>query len=414
MAATIAARVPARRRASGAASQPASAAGELRRRRPGRARTTASAAPAPGPRAASVRATSPRPGVVGHDRQRAAGGRLGGDHPERLGERARAPPSPRTAGSRSASSSWSRRPATADALGAARRGGAVGGGPLASRRARNAASCGELRAPSSRAGRRRRLQVAGGQRGGERAPGPSRNAPKPTTPAAPRARAASTSGQAASSSSTPLEAISLPTKTTRRSAGSTVGERGRGLAGVARERRAVPARPARARRPARRAARSRPARAASGSRGAKRSTSTPGGPSRVRAGSAGSSIAAHRLSAVWREPTSTPRAPASPSAAYGAEARMRLDHVLQRAAVDLDRVRDAVRARGRGSPGPSRGGWRARRPAARARPPRARRRRCARGSGRARRRRARGTAAPRRPRSGRRRRAAAARRCPGR
>ena len=59
------------------------------------------------------------------------------------------------------------------------------------------------------------------------------------------------------------------------------------------------------------------ARASSESRGANRSTSTPGGPRRVLPGSAGSSIAAHRLSAVWREPTRTPRAPASPSRACG-------------------------------------------------------------------------------------------------
>ena len=36
---------------------------------------------------------------------------------------------------------------------------------------------------------------------------------------------------------------------------------------------------------------------------------------RVRPGSPGSSISAHRLSAVWREPTRTPPAPASPSSA---------------------------------------------------------------------------------------------------
>ena len=60
-----------------------------------------------------------------------------------------------------------------------------------------------------------------------------------------------------------------------------------------------------------------PARAAAGSRGPKAWTSTPGGPRRVRAGSSGSSIAAHRLRAVWPEPTSTPRAPASPSRAQG-------------------------------------------------------------------------------------------------
>ncbi len=63
--------------------------------------------------------------------------------------------------------------------------------------------------------------------------------------------------------------------------------------------------------------RSRPSRAASGSRGRNSAMSTPGGPSFVRASRPGSSIAAHRLSAVWREPTSTARAGASPSRAYG-------------------------------------------------------------------------------------------------
>ena len=41
------------------------------------------------PRAASVARDLGQPGVVGDDRQRAAGRRLGGDHAERLGERAR-------------------------------------------------------------------------------------------------------------------------------------------------------------------------------------------------------------------------------------------------------------------------------------------------------------------------------------
>ena len=46
------------------------------------------------------------------------------------------------------------------------------------------------------------------------------------------------------------------------------------------------------------------------------------------------------LSAVWCEPVSTPRAPSTPSRAYGQEPRVRLDRVLQRRAMDLDRVRD--------------------------------------------------------------------------
>ncbi len=64
----------------------------------------------------------------------------------------------------------------------------------------------------------------------------------------------------------------------------------------------------RGRRPARR----RPARAAAGSRGAKAPMSTPGGPSRVRPGRSGSWSVSHSRSAVWREPTSTPRAPPMP------------------------------------------------------------------------------------------------------
>ena len=51
------------------------------------------------------------------------------------------------------------------------------------------------------------------------------------------------------------------------------------------------------------------------SRGRKRDTSTPGGPSLVRASSPGSAIVSHRLSAVWREPTSTALAGARPSRA---------------------------------------------------------------------------------------------------
>ena len=67
----------------------------------------------------------------------------------------------------------------------------------------------------------------------------------------------------------------------------------------------------------RRTSASSPPHAASGSRGMNSAISTPGGPSLVRASRPGSSIAAHRLSAVWREPTSTALAGASPSRAYG-------------------------------------------------------------------------------------------------
>ncbi len=60
-----------------------------------------------------------------------------------------------------------------------------------------------------------------------------------------------------------------------------------------------------------------PSRAGAGARGAKRSMSTPGGPRRVRSRTVGSSIAAHKALAVWREPTRIPRAPSRPSRAYG-------------------------------------------------------------------------------------------------
>ena len=86
----------------------------------------------------------------------------------------------------------------------------------------------------------------------------------------------------------------------------------------------------------------RPRRAA---RGGNWSMSTPGGPSRVRAGSAVSSIAPHRLvGGVPRADEHASRARARPSRAYGRKrSGSRLTDVLERAAVDLDRVRDAAR-----------------------------------------------------------------------
>ena len=171
-----------------------------------------------------------------------------------------------------------------------------------------------------------------------------------------------------------------------------------------------------ARRSSRRRASARERRAAGlGAAGAARSasTSTPGrAEPGLRGQAVGSSTASQRLSAVWREPTRTP-------------ARR----------VDRPRARRAGSARGAGSPctrGPSRGPWpRSRRPGAgedrrahdqvvgergvdaagaldHRRGPRPRWRR---GSGRARRRSAPGRSSPRSPRSGRRRRPAAGRRC---
>ena len=142
------------------------------------------------------------------------------------------------------------------------------------------------------------------------------------------------------------------------------------------------------------------------------STSTPGGPRRVRARSVGSSIAAQRLSAVCREPTSTVRGPLEPLARGREEALgLGLDRVLERAAVDLDRVGDVgAGAPAPGRAAPSRGARRARRRAAPGRRRRARRRRSRRRRPRPPRRCSRRTAAPRRPRSGPGRRWAAARR----
>ena len=87
-------------------------------------------------------------------------------------------------------------------------------------------------------------------------------------------------------------------------AGLDRGQRRRRLAGRARERVAALGRPATPRASSAAAAsrarsRSSPARASSGSRGVKRSTSTPGGPRRVRSCTDGSSISAHRLAPVW-------------------------------------------------------------------------------------------------------------------
>ena len=309
----------------------------------------------------------------------------------------------------SVSSAWSSRPAQAIRSVMPRGGRAVGvrrpsrgtpRGAAARRRVSDRSARAASRSPRSRS--RARPSSA------------ARNAPNPTIRSRARGSRASTSGHAASSSSTPLDAISLPTNTTSAVAGRDRRQRRGRLAGRAGERAARRPRPAR--RPRRGAAcrRSRPvargirARAA---RSARRRR--PAGPRRVRSSTDGSPIAAHRLSAVWREPTRIPRAPARPSHGVRHEPRMRLDGVLERAAVDLDRVRHAERApaRVRARPGPSRGGWPAPRPAARARPPPARPRRWRRRSGRPRPRRGPGTGAPRSPRSGRRRRAAAGRRC---
>ena len=224
------------------------------------------------------------------------------------------------AGSTSASSAWSRRPAQATrSRQAARR---PRGRRRASPRARRGTRpAGAARAPSSaRVARRAAVEVAA-RRARARAPRARRGTRRSRrSAAARRGSRASTSGHAASSSSTPLEAISLPTNTTSRSLRARP-RRARAAAsrGVARERASRSRRPPVAP-PRSRAAQRRPARARGRGRLARREARR----RRRRAGrggcaraTVGSSIAAHRLSAVWREPTSMPRAPASPSRAYG-------------------------------------------------------------------------------------------------
>ena len=155
--------------------------------------------------------------------------------------------------------------------------------------------------------------------------------------------------------------------------------------------------------------------AAASSRGRNSSTSTPGGPSRVRSGRL---VVLHRreqrLAGVARA-DEHPRAPARPSRAHGRKrVRVALDDVLQRAAVHLDRVghvaaepaghdrRPHDEVVGQRHVGPRAGARRrARQPRWPPRRPRSRRR-CTPAA-----------CAPRRPRSGRRRRRAAGGRCPG-
>ena len=80
----------ARSRSAGSAVQPAARhAPRAPRTAPSSTGKDSRPATSAGTAAASASLTSARPGVGGADGQRAAGGRLGGDHPERLRERAR-------------------------------------------------------------------------------------------------------------------------------------------------------------------------------------------------------------------------------------------------------------------------------------------------------------------------------------
>ena len=97
---------------------------------------------------------------------------------------------------------------------------AVGGG-LGAERVEERGELGQL-APVLAAQRAGGVEVAARERGRQRLGAASRNAPKPTISRRASGARASTSGHAASSSSTPLDAISLPTKSTIRSrAGSS-------------------------------------------------------------------------------------------------------------------------------------------------------------------------------------------------
>ncbi len=115
----------------------------------------------------------------------------------------------------------------------------------------------------------------------------------------------------------PFETMSLPTNATWRSRPEARSSRWSARPAAASSR-AKASFPATESVPARRVASAVTSAAASPrGRGRNSSMSTPGGPSRVRAGRPSSSIAAHRLSAVWREPTRTVRARSRPSRAAG-------------------------------------------------------------------------------------------------
>ena len=203
MIATIASRVAARR-SSGASSQPATAAASSGHR--------AGAALEGQQRSRRLRDDLRQrrrhlaePAVARHDGQRAAGGGLGGDHPERLGERAR-------------DDHRLGRGQQVGELGVIEAAGphdAIGGRGVTRRCVvEEGAQVLQLQAvlAAHGAGRAARSPAS--------ASSPSRNAPKPTITSLASGTRSTTSGQAASSRSTPLEAISLPTKTTRRSSGS--------------------------------------------------------------------------------------------------------------------------------------------------------------------------------------------------
>ncbi len=244
-----------------------------------------------------------QPGVARDDRNRPARRGLRRDHPERLGERAR--------GDQRAACRQQLRQLLV--LQAARQHDALaerlGGGQIAL--AALALESVEERQQVAKRRRGRPSRPAafhGDLAGAAEVPGGERAAPAPPAPrgrrrtrrprGAPPARAPA---RAASSRPAGRRPCSRSACRRRPRAARAAGSR-RASAAAASRRIAVEgaagrARPA-AQPPARPASSLTPAAAAAGSRGAKRATSTPGGPSRVRSGSCGSSIAAHRLAAV--------------------------------------------------------------------------------------------------------------------
>ena len=332
---------------AGASSQRGEALGELRRPRPGRPRTSATAGPRAAPPRPARGATSARPewpattGSAPHAAASAA------TMPNASGN-VLGIASASAAGSTSASSSCSSRPAqcTRSAMPLGRR--AVRR-RLGAERVEERGQLGQL-APVLAAQRPRGVEVAARERARE---------PLELLAEARRSRrrAAARPGRARARAARRRAAARRPwrrsacrrRRTIRSRAGSSAPSAAaasrRGRARTTTRRASAPPRcvgAARARVDAARAQPLEPAAASLGARGAKLGDVDAGrAEARLAPRSPGSSSAAHRLSAVWREPTSTPRAPARPSRAAGQEARVRLDRVLERAAVDLHRVRDA-------------------------------------------------------------------------
>ena len=304
-----------------------------------------------------------QPRMRGADRQRAARRRLRGDHPEGLREGARH--DQRLArGQQLGELLVIQAPGEDHALAAARRACQVALAPPrpAGRRGTRAGGAsgparGPAASPSSardrpaRAAPRAPLEVACA-----RAPSSSARSAIPVGAEAddhqprPRPRS-STSGQAASSRSTPLLTISLPTNATERSrSGSRRASAAAAAPGSRCERAARAATGVAGSAPG-----SRSARACQTARGGRRARAAgtlarprPAGPDGCARAARVLASARHRLSAVWREPTSTPARRRRPSRAKPEEALgLGLDRVLERAAVDLDRVGHRARQRAR-------------------------------------------------------------------